>query len=46
MASMAPDTVALYCCGGSTTKPFCRGTHSKIGFRVAQRVVRQEEERV
>ena len=45
MASMAPDTVALYCCGGST-KPFCRGTHSKIGFRVAQRVVRQEEERV
>jgi CDGSH-type Zn-finger protein len=25
------------------TKPFCDGTHSKIGFRAAERAVREEE---
>ena len=36
-------TVALCRCGGSTTKPFCDGTHSRLGFRAAERAVREEE---
>lgn len=38
------ETIALCRCGASTNKPFCDGTHSKVGFRAAERAVRREEE--
>ena len=35
------DVIALCRCGGSTTKPFCDVTHSKVGFDAAERAVRE-----
>ena len=36
------ETVMLCRCGGSTTKPFCDGTHSEAGFEAAERAVADE----
>lgn len=40
--SVEKETIALCRCGASTKRPFCDGTHSKVGFQAAEKAVREE----
>jgi CDGSH-type Zn-finger protein len=38
------EAIALCRCGGSSIKPFCDGTHARIGFQSETRAVRPAEQ--
>ncbi len=40
----AQKRMALCRCGASTEKPFCDGTHSKVGFQAAEQAVPDSSE--
>ncbi|MFL5825904.1 MAG: CDGSH iron-sulfur domain-containing protein [Thermoleophilaceae bacterium] len=37
------EVIALCRCGGSSTKPFCDGTHRKNAFQAAEKAVAEAE---
>ena len=42
MALEEGRAVSLCRCGGSVNKPFCDGTHTRIGFQAAEAAVARE----